>query len=84
MTPHGELKVMQKGDDCFVRLYDPKKDPSGIGTNLVLFAEGPIRVDDKFKKKGLEFYVQKVVDSSRYFVVRVEVSTHLYLVEIVA
>lgn len=69
LNPHGELKVFQKGNECFIRLYDPK-DPN----NLVLFAQAPIRVDDKFAKKGLDFYVQKVVDSSRYFAVRVEVS----------
>ena len=76
ISPHGEVKVMQKGDVCFVRLFDPKKDESG-NTKLVLFAEAPIRVDDKFAKKGVDFYVQKVVDSSRYFVVRVEVSNVL-------
>jgi hypothetical protein len=76
LNPHGELKIMQLGDECFIRLYDPQKNASG-DTNLVLFAQAPIRVDDKFAKKGIDFYVQKVVDSSRYFAVRVEVSDHV-------
>ena len=65
------MKVIQKGEVCYVRLFDPKTDASG-NPNLVLFAEAPIRVDDKFKAKGIDFYVQKVVDSSRYFALRVE------------
>ena len=70
----GELKVMQKGDDCLVRLFDTSKDKSDAGG--VLFAECPIKIDETFKKRKLEFYVENVVDSSRYFVLRVEVSSH--------
>jgi hypothetical protein len=69
----GELKVIQKGDDCRVRLYDPGK--TGPDGGPVLFAECPIVIDEAFKKKKLEFYVESVVDSSRYFVLRVEVTT---------
>ena len=59
-----------RGDDARVRLYDPAKTgPDGP----TLFAECPIVIDEAFKKKKLDFYVESVVDSSRYFVLRVEV-----------
>ncbi|CCI43866.1 unnamed protein product [Albugo candida] len=61
----GSIEVIQRGDDCVIRLYEPLKDT----TDKVLFAECPVRITPDC---SLDVYVQDCVDSSRYFMIRVE------------
>lgn len=63
----GSVKVIQKGDDCFVRLFEPPKD--GEGKETTLFAQCPVVIDSE---RNLTVHVQDCADSSRYFVIRVE------------
>ena len=66
----GSLKVILRGDACFIRLYEP---PKGDNDKQVLFAQCPVEIDHEH---NLSIYVQDCADSSRYFVIRVEVSIH--------
>ena len=63
----GSLKVILRGDACFIRLYEPPKGDN----ERVLFAQCPLEID---QERNLSIYVQDCADSSRYFVVRAEVS----------
>lgn len=63
----GSMKIVQRGDECFVRLYEP--------TQGALFATCPVRIAAKAKpgeESGLSAAYEAVVDSSRYFVLRCE------------
>ncbi len=73
-----KLKVVNRNDILFTQLFDCKVDEANSSkgmsiTKEVLFAEAPI----DFKKgmsdnppKTIESYVEQVIDSSRYFVIR--------------
>lgn len=67
----GSLEVLQQNDACFIKLYEPEppKDSGGTGPK-VLFAQAPVQID---RDHELSLYVQDCSDSSRYFVLRVEV-----------
>nr|CCA27438.1 adaptinlike protein putative [Albugo laibachii Nc14] len=61
----GSAEISQRGDECVIRLYEPIKDLS----HKVLFAECPVRIT---RECSLGVYVQDCIDSSRYFMIRVE------------
>lgn len=65
----GVTRVYQLGDDLAVRLYRFRDAGSTLTTddNLELFAECPIHLE---KDDALSKFVDEVVDSSRYFVLR--------------
>lgn len=56
----GSLKVVSKGEDCTIRLEDSKTGE--------LFAQAPVRRDGNLP-------VEAVIDSSRFFVLRIEDGT---------
>lgn len=67
----GSLRVVQRGDACWVRLFEPAApdaDPAKA-TSPTLFAQCPVEIT---RELALDAYVQDCVDSSRYFMVRVE------------
>lgn len=65
------LVVMRRDDACLLRLLSekPKKDGPPGATEPHLFCECRIRLDDATKK--MEHWVEAVVDSSRYSVIRI-------------
>lgn len=65
----GVTRVYQLGDDLAVRLYRFRDAGSTLTTddNLELFAECAIHLE---KDDALSKFVDEVVDSSRYFVLR--------------
>eukprot|EP00903_Cladosiphon_okamuranus_P014533 g13480.t1 len=64
----GFLKAVQVGNACCLRLFKPP--PEGeLGAVPELFAECPVRLDNG---RTLQVYVESVIDSSRYFVLRCE------------
>jgi adaptin ear-binding coat-associated protein 1/2 len=67
----GSLQVLQKGDACWIRMFEPPKDGAAVdsGGERTLFAQCPVEIS---KELALELYVQDCADSSRYFMVRVE------------
>lgn len=67
----GSLQVIQKGDACWVQLYEPlatEADASSTSTRT-LFAQCPLVITSDMP---LDVHVQDCVDSSRYFMLRVE------------
>uniref|UniRef100_K3WH06 NECAP PHear domain-containing protein n=1 Tax=Globisporangium ultimum (strain ATCC 200006 / CBS 805.95 / DAOM BR144) TaxID=431595 RepID=K3WH06_GLOUD len=71
----GSLQIVQKGEACWIKLFEPAKpDADGASNesgaaNKTLFAQCPIEIS---KELALDVYVQDCVDSSRYFMIRVE------------
>eukprot|EP00752_Nemacystus_decipiens_P003393 g3139.t2 len=64
----GFLKAVQVGNACCLRLFKPP--PEGeLGGVPELFAECAVRLDHG---RTLQVYVESVIDSSRYFVLRCE------------
>ncbi|CAM9717208.1 unnamed protein product [Ectocarpus fasciculatus] len=64
----GVLKIAQVGDACCLRLFKPP--PEGeLGAAPELFAQCEVRLDGG---RTLQVYVESVIDSSRYFVLRCE------------
>ncbi|GBG72170.1 hypothetical protein CBR_g11103 [Chara braunii] len=59
-TWQGAMRIVSKGTECSIRLEDPISGE--------LFAQAPVRATDPFPVEG-------VVDSSRFFVLRVEDSS---------
>jgi hypothetical protein len=68
----GQLKVFSSGDKLtYVRIYHKNADGQSK-----MFAECPVRVDRSDPERPqakLEYFFQSVTDSSRYFVLRMEV-----------
>ena len=62
----GSLCVLQRGDDCFVQLFEPPRPDHEAG---VLLAQCPVVITSEL---ALDTYVQDCADSSRYFMLRVE------------
>ncbi|CAM9240748.1 unnamed protein product [Ectocarpus sp. 13 AM-2016] len=64
----GVLKIAQVGNACCLRLFKPP--PEGeLGATPELFAQCEVRLDGG---RTLQVYVESVIDSSRYFVLRCE------------
>lgn len=71
----GDVQVLQRGDECVVRLLEPAAETdAGDGGDAAraartLFAQCPLEIS---RELPLDVYVQDCVDSSRYFMLRVE------------
>ncbi|KAF1334821.1 Adaptin ear-binding coat-associated protein 1, partial [Globisporangium splendens] len=71
----GSLQIVQKGEACWIKLFEPAKPSDGANKGSggtapkTLFAQCPIEIS---KELALDVYVQDCVDSSRYFMIRVE------------
>ncbi|ETL94653.1 hypothetical protein F442_04341 [Phytophthora nicotianae P10297] len=65
----GSVRVMQKGDACFVQLFEPVADEAEASATPTLFAQCPLQIS---RELALDVYVHDCVDSSRYFMLRVE------------
>ncbi|TYZ65218.1 hypothetical protein PybrP1_003993 [[Pythium] brassicae (nom. inval.)] len=73
----GAVRVVQRGDACWVRLFEPAppdadidaSSSSSASASPTLFAQCPVEIT---RELSLDAYVQDCVDSSRYFMVRVE------------
>lgn len=68
----GSLQVIQKGDACWVQLYEPLATERVAETSTAtrtLFAQCPLVITSDMP---LDVHVQDCVDSSRYFMLRVE------------
>ncbi|KAG7399335.1 Adaptin ear-binding coat-associated protein 2 [Phytophthora boehmeriae] len=67
----GSLRVLQRGDACFVQLFEPVKasTDSDSAAPATLFAQCPLRIA---RDEALDVFVHDCVDSSRYFMLRVE------------
>jgi hypothetical protein len=59
-------------DSCVIKLIVETVKDGGVGTDTSLFAESIIKVDEMNK---LEYFLQQVVDSSRYFAIKIENKT---------
>ncbi len=72
----GVMKVVQCDNKLFVRIYEDKKTTMGnvVTSELVLFSECPIVLENNMI---ISNFVENVVDSSRYFVLRIEVFFHV-------
>ncbi|POM68687.1 Adaptin-like protein [Phytophthora palmivora] len=62
----GSLRVLQKGDACFIQLFEPQTDTDAAPS---LFAQCPLQIT---RELTMDVYVHDCVDSSRYFMLRVE------------
>ena len=67
---HLFLTLQRSSRRCLVRLYQPPKE-GDLGAVPVLFAVCPIVLGNG---RFLQHYVEHVMDSSRYFVLRCQVS----------
>lgn len=65
----GSVLVVQKGDACFVQLFEPKAEDAEASVVPTLFAQCPLQIT---RELHLDVYVHDCVDSSRYFMLRVE------------
>lgn len=66
----GSVCVLQKGDACFMQLFEPVAADSEAGSAApTLFAQCPLQIT---RELALDVYVHDCVDSSRYFMLRVE------------
>lgn len=72
----GSLQILQRGEACWIKLFEPTKPVDGAPADegvaaptKTLFAQCPIEIT---KELSLDVYVQDCVDSSRYFMIRVE------------
>ncbi|RLN62946.1 hypothetical protein BBP00_00004423 [Phytophthora kernoviae] len=67
----GSIRVLQRGDACFVQLFEPVNisTDSDTAVSPTLFAQCPLRIT---RDEALDIYVHDCVDSSRYFMLRVE------------
>ncbi|RLN73088.1 hypothetical protein BBJ28_00003794 [Nothophytophthora sp. Chile5] len=74
----GSLRVLQRGDACWVQLFEPvpvPDDSAAAGGDAAtqnpptLFAQCPLEITHE---QPLDQYVHDCVDSSRYFMLRVE------------
>ncbi|TDH65739.1 hypothetical protein CCR75_004685 [Bremia lactucae] len=68
----GSVRVLQKGDACFVQLFEPVSDDAETSASPTLFAQCPLHIT---RELSLDVYVHDCVDSSRYFMLRVEDET---------
>jgi hypothetical protein len=57
---------------CVIELIVETVKDGGVGTDTSLFAQSIIKVDETNK---LEYFLQQVVDSSRYFAIKIENKT---------
>ncbi|CAH0490927.1 unnamed protein product [Peronospora farinosa] len=64
----GSVRVLQKGDACFIQLFEPKAADLEAETPT-LFAQCPLHIS---RTLALDVYVHDCVDSSRYFMLRME------------
>ncbi|TMW64227.1 hypothetical protein Poli38472_012849 [Pythium oligandrum] len=62
----GSLQVLQRGDACWIQLFEPLAEGSETRT---LLAQCPVEIS---QDQTLEAFVQDCADSSRYFMIRVE------------
>ncbi|KAL3671599.1 hypothetical protein V7S43_003515 [Phytophthora oleae] len=65
----GSVRVLQKGDACFVQLFEPVAEDAEETATPTLFAQCPLQIT---RDLALDVYVHDCVDSSRYFMLRVE------------
>lgn len=69
----GALLVLQVGDACVIRLFEPAGESAAAAGEAppqrTLFAQCPLDIS---RELPLDVYVQDCVDSSRYFMLRVE------------
>ncbi|EGZ15876.1 hypothetical protein PHYSODRAFT_316058 [Phytophthora sojae] len=68
----GSVRVVQRGDACFVQLFEPvaaEQDEAETAATPTLFAQCPLQIT---RELALDVYVHDCVDSSRYFMLRVE------------
>eukprot|EP00644_Phytophthora_capsici_P010430 jgi/Phyca11/116081/e_gw1.30.437.1 len=65
----GSVRVLQKGDACFVQLFEPVAADAEETATPTLFAQCPLQIT---RDLALDVYVHDCVDSSRYFMLRVE------------
>ncbi|GMF26062.1 unnamed protein product [Phytophthora lilii] len=61
----GSVRVLQRGDACLVQLFEPAAEDAPPA----LFAQCPLQIT---RELALDVYVHDCVDSSRYFMLRVE------------
>mmetsp|Transcript_15799 Transcript_15799/g.23252 ORF Transcript_15799/g.23252 Transcript_15799/m.23252 type:complete len:292 (-) Transcript_15799:68-943(-) len=64
-----KLVVERLDNTCLVKFFAEKINANGIGSSVTLFAQSNITVSETQK---LEYYLESVVDSSRYFAVKIE------------
>lgn len=68
----GALLVLQRGDACVIKLFEPAAEAAEGDDGRparTLFAQCPLEIT---RELPLDVYVQDCVDSSRYFMIRVE------------
>ncbi|CAH0475793.1 unnamed protein product [Peronospora belbahrii] len=65
----GSIRVLQKGDACFVQLFEPDATTESEARGPRLFAQCPIQITSDM---ALDAYVHDCADSSRYFMLRME------------
>lgn len=64
-----KLVVERLDNTCLVKFFAEKINANGIGSSVTLFAQSNITVSETQK---LEYFLESVVDSSRYFAVKIE------------
>jgi len=63
------LNVERMDNSCVVKFFVENINDNGVGSNIKLFAQSIIIVSETLK---LEYFMESVADSSRYFVVKIE------------